>query len=569
MLIAGANLGNTRRGMKLNDGGLCIIDTDSKKIIAMAEERITRKKYDGGFKASLEKYLDLYKKKINDIDLFVISSCCEEPIKEVDNIVEGLATEKIKVIPSHHLSHAYSTYFSSNFDEALIIVLDNEGNIIGKEESEKFYENNLEHMSYYIAKGNKIELLERDEVKKGGIGVGDAYRYFTHYIGFPSYVYAGKTMGLAPYGNEKTFKNVKIFDLVDGHIICHIPANYFNPCESLRTFFKEKYNINLPKERTPIDEISQVYADLAFLIQKETEDILIKKINYLIKKTGIHNICIAGGVGLNSVANGKILKECNVNNLYIVPAAGDSGECLGNAYYGYYTLLKNKKRIAFDNSYLGFEYSKADLKKVIDKLDKQQLIINKFNSIDKLNNLVAKKLSEGLIISRCSGRSEFGPRALGNRSILMDPRRKENKDILNARVKFRESFRPFAPIILRKNASEYFNMDIDSKYMLMVFDVKKPNVIPAVTHVDNSARVQTLSKKDNPGLYNLLEHFYKISGVPVLLNTSFNIAGEPIVETYEDAVNCFLKTNIDGMILENYYIEKKKCDKMEYEGDVT
>ena len=144
----------------------------------------------------------------------------------------------------------------------------------------------------------------------------------------------------------------------------------------------------------------------------------------------------------------------------------------------------------------------------------------------------------------------------------MDPRKKENKDILNARVKFRESFRPFAPIVLRKNASEYFDMDIDSKYMLMVFDVKKTNVIPAVTHVDNSARVQTLSKKDNPELYNLLEHFYKITSVPVLLNTSFNIAGEPIVETYEDAVNCFLTTNIDGMILENYYIEKKKCDKI-------
>ena len=556
MIIVGCNMGITRKGMKLNDGGLCVIDTSTKKIIAIAEERISRKKYDGGFEQSLKKYLELTNKTMDDIDLFVVSSCCEKPLENVTNLISGVSPDKIKVVPSHHLSHAYSAYYSSNFNEALILVLDNEGNVLGDEASSNFYENELEHMSYYIAKGNNVELLERDDVPVGKIGVGDAYRYFTHYIGFPSYVYAGKTMGLAPYGRKETYDNVKVFELKDGHITCNIAADYFEPCKALKTFFKNQYNIELPPERTPIGEITQEYADLAYLIQKETEEILIEKINYLVSKTGIRNICIAGGVGLNSVANGRILKECNIDDLFIVPAAGDSGECLGNAYYGYYKILNNQERIPFETAYLGFEYSKENLEESLLKLENKSVKLKKYDIINDMHKYVSKKLADGFIIARCSGRSEFGPRALGNRSILMDTRKAENKDILNARVKFRESFRPFAPIVLTEYLTEYFDIEHQSKYMLLVANVKKPEIIPAVTHVDNSSRLQTLSYNDNPDLYDLINEYYKITGVPVILNTSFNIAGQPIVETYSDAIECFMSTNIDCLILENYFIEK-------------
>lgn len=556
MIIVGCNMGKTQKGMKLNDGGICIINTQENKVIAIAEERISRKKYDGGFEKSLKKYLELYKKEINDIDMFVISSCCERPIVNKKNLIQSVPEDKINIVPSHHLSHAYSAYYSSNFDEAIIMVLDNEGNIIGDEISDKFYENEMEHMSYYVANKNKIELIERDEVPIGKIGVGDAYRYFTHYIGFPSYVYAGKTMGLAPYGNSNAFNQIKIFNLENGKIKCNINSNYFKPGDELRKFFQEEYGIILPKERIPIDEITQLHSDLAYLIQKETEEILIKKVNYLVEKTGIKNLCIAGGVGLNSVVNGRIMRECNIDKIHIVPAAGDSGECLGNAFYGYYNILNNVDRLKFKNAYLGFEYSKEDLKNSLKLLKDENVTIKEFNSWKELNKIVASKLAENKIIARCCGRSEFGPRALGNRSILMDARKKENKDILNERVKFRESFRPFAPIVLNKYANEYFEIDRESKYMLLVSKVKKPDIIPAVTHVDNTARLQTLNKEDNESLYDLIEQYMQLTNVPVILNTSFNIADEPIVETYNDAIRCFISTNIDGLILENYYIEK-------------
>lgn len=556
MIIVGCNLGETTKGMKLNDGGFCVIDTSQKKIIAVAEERITRRKYEGGFENSLEKYLEIYNKKIDDIDMFVVSTCCESANINKINLIKNVSEEKIFLMPSHHLSHAYSTYFSSKFDEAIIMVLDNEGNIIGEQISENFYENKLEHMTYYIAKNNEINFLDRDDVEPGKIGVGDAYRYFTHYIGFPSYVYAGKTMGLAPYGNLNTFKDVKIFNFENGKITCNIEANYFNPCEAVRNFFETKYNIKLPKERLPIDEIDSIHKDLACLIQKETEDILIKKVKYLVNKTGIKKLCIAGGVGLNSVANGKILKECGLEDIHIVPAAGDSGVCLGNAYYGYYNILKKQERIPFDNAYLGFEYGKESLLETLNNLNNETVKIYECSSYKEVNKLASEKLARNLIVARCCGRSEFGPRALGNRSILMDTRKAENKDILNARVKFRESFRPFAPIVLNDMAKEYFDIDRESKYMLIVSDVKKSDIIPAVTHVDNSARLQTLNKSDNKELYDLIQQYYKITKVPVILNTSFNIAGEPIVETYQDAVDCFLSTNIDCLILENYFIEK-------------
>lgn len=555
MKIIGANFGETENGMLLNDGGICLLNDE--KIVITSEERITRKKYAGGFNKGLKRLLDSENLKIEDIDLFVFSSCCELPRKQISIEKYNIPNEKIVYIPSHHLSHAYSTYFSSQFDEAIIMVIDNEGNIIKDLGKRNFYDNELEHMTYYIGKQNKIEFLERDEVLPNQIGIGDAYRYFTHYIGFPSYVYAGKTMGLAPYGSKEKYSNVKIFDFdeTSGKITCRIENMYENCNNAIRKFFKDNYNIDIIGPRTPIDDITQEYADLAYLIQNELEEILIKKVKYLVKKTGIKKLCIAGGVGLNSVANARILKETGIEDIFIVPAAGDTGQCLGNVYYGYYNILKETKRIPFSSAYLGFSYNEKEIEKELKK--NKNIKYTKYKEINELNKKVAKDLVDGKIIARFDGRSEFGPRALGNRSILMDPRKAENKDILNKRVKFRENFRPFAPSVLYEYSTEYFDLEQESPYMLLVAKVKRPEIIPAVTHVDTSARIQTVKKEDNYNYYDLINEFYMLTGVPVLLNTSFNINGEPIVETPEDALNSFMTTNIDKLAIGLYLVEKR------------
>lgn len=557
MKIVGINTGVTKNGMRLNDGGACLID--EKGIICIAEERITRKKHDSGFEKSLKYCLDARGYNIDDIDYFIASTCCERPLHNFDDIGFGIPGHKTIAVPTHHYSHACSAYFSSPFSEAIVMVSDNEGNIIQDLGKENFYENILEHMSYYIGIDNELKLIERDTVLPEQISVGDAYRYFTHYIGFPSYVYAGKTMGLAPYGNTERYENVRIFELVDGKIECLIKSDYFNCEKALQNFFFENYNITLPKPRKVIDEITQEYADLAFLIQKETERILVEKIVYLVKKTGVKNLCIAGGVGLNSVANEKLLKKVPLDNIYIVPAAGDSGQCFGNALYGLHHIFKKKERMSINNAYLGKVYSDDEIEFSINEFRKQineKFIFEKFNDYSSLNEVVASKLFNGKIVARFDGGSEFGPRALGNRSILMDPRKAENKDILNKRVKFREAFRPFAPTVLLEHSKNYFELDRESPFMLLVAEVNKPLDIPAVTHVDGTARVQTLSKSQNANYYSLIEKFFELSGTPVLLNTSFNIDGEPIVETPKDALNCFFSTEIDCLCIGNWFVEK-------------
>lgn len=555
MNIIGANLGKTESGMLLNDGGICLLKND--KLVITSEERISRNKYAGGFEKSLYKILEKENLTIEDIDLFVFSSCCELPRTRIDLKSYNISDDKIVFIPSHHLSHAYSTFFSSEFDQAIIMVIDNEGNIIKDYGENDFYKNKLEHMTYYIGNKGNIEFLERENILPEEIGVGDAYRYFTHYLGFPSYVYAGKTMGLSAYGSKIKYKEIKIFNFNDetGKINCKIKNNYKECEKAIKEFFDEEYGIDIVKPRTPIDDITQDYADLAELIQRETEDILIKKVKYLIEKTGIKNLCIAGGVGLNSVANSKILNETKIEKIFILPAAGDTGQCLGNVYYGYYNIMKKNKRGLFTSPYLGFSYTDDEIFQEL--LKYKNIEIKKYDDYNLLNKEIAKSLIENKIIARYEGKSEFGPRALGNRSILMSPMKKENKDILNMKVKFREGFRPFAPSVLEEKASEYFDVDVKSPYMLLVAKVRKPDIIPAVTHEDLTARLQTVSKDDNFKYYDLISEFEKLTGIPVLLNTSFNINGQPIVETPKDAIECFLSTNIDELSIGSYIVKKK------------
>lgn len=566
MVIAGINKGVTNFGMKLNDGGCCIIKDDI--MVSIAEERVTRKKYASGYDMSLKYCLDSLGIEMKDVDYFVVSSCCEN--NNINNIkLKGIDYRRIIFCPSHHYSHACSAYYTSYFDEALVIVIDNEGNVLDDFDYEKpFHKQRMEHMSYYLANKTGISLIETDDVPIDKIGIGDAYRYFTHYLGFPSYEYAGKVMGLASYGNRDCYKDLKIFNMSnDGKIYCDIDNNYEDGVSSLKSFFAQLDMYDFPEPRTPIEDICQMHADLAYLIQRETEDILIKKINYLIKKTGVRKICLSGGVALNSVANGRILKECDIDDIYIFPAAGDSGQCIGNAIYGYNKMTSKNKFFDINNAYLGKVYSEDEISKtIIGMIDENEYEIVKYANKDKKIKEIARLIYDGKYIGYFDGGSEIGPRALGHRSILANPCLKGTKDDLNMKIKFRESFRPFAPMILDEYKNDYFDLDIKSPFMLLVADVKIPEKIPSVTHVDGTARIQTVNRTQNDQIYEIIKQFSSLSGVPVILNTSFNIAGEPIVETPEDAVDCFKKTNLDVLVIGEYIVRKKSNDYIEPKG---
>lgn len=312
--------------------------------------------------------------------------------------------------------------------------------------------------------------------------------------------------------------------------------------------------------RLPIENITQNYADLARLIQRETERILAEKVQILVERTGVKNVCISGGLGLNAVANSYIKKNCDIDDIYIVPAAGDSGQCLGNAIYAYCQDNGYKKHININYSYLGREYSDAEIESVIQRLiaQNEKYKIQYFDNEREMAEKMADELCKGRYIGNFNGRSEFGPRALGNRSILANPTIKNAKDDLNEKIKFREYFRPFAPIVKLDKAKIFFDLEGESPYMLLVSKVKDCGIIPAVTHRDRTARVQTMTYEQNSKIYNILDCFEEKTGVPVILNTSFNINGKPIVETPLDAVDCFINSNIDDLAIGKYLISKRE-----------
>jgi len=362
-------------------------------------------------------------------------------------------------------------------------------------------------------------------------------------------------MGLSAYGSKRNkFKDIKLFDLLpNGQIKCLLPdSDRLNSPKVVENWLK-KQGIKI-KARNPQDPITEDTEDIAFLMQKELDRALIHKVNYLVKKTGITNLCIAGGVGLNAVTNRAILDNTKIKNIFIQPAAGDTGQALGNAYFGVFNFDKKNIKRNLISVYQGKEYSEKEIKNA---LNNEKLVIDyQKMSFDELSKLAAKKIKENYIIGWFQGRSEMGPRALGNRSILASPASSKMKDALNLKVKHRENFRPFAPSVLREKVSEWFDIDFDAPYMIFNAQVKQPKIIPAVTHKDGSARLQTVSKKDNEHYYKLIKEFEKLTKIPVVINTSFN-DNESIVETPQDALNCFLRTGIDYLFLGDYFVSKK------------
>lgn len=467
----------------------------------------------------------------------------------------------------HHISQAASAFFASNFKEAIVLTLDGVGEWAST--------------SVSIGKDNELKILKEIHFPHS---IGLLYSAMTYYTGFKVNSGEYKVMGLAPYGNP-VYSNIILNKLVDLKNDGSFKLNmkYFNYCAGLTMTSKHFHDLFGGPPRKSEELLTQRHMDLAASIQHAIEHILLIITRSLQKEYGIENLCLAGGVALNCVANGKIWKDQQFKNLYIQPAAGDAGGALGAALAVYYMHLKQERVIKNDafydsmkGSYLGPEFSQEEIEA---QLKRAGAIFEVYNEKDLLGKS-ADLLADGKVMGWFQGRMEFGPRSLGSRSILGDPRSKKMQEQLNLKIKFRESFRPFAPSVLWEHVKDWFNLDTESPYMLIVsdivdrkkiemtedqkklFGIEKLNVlrseIPSVTHVDYSARIQTVHKETNQKYHDLISKFYEKTGCPILVNTSFNVRGEPIVSSPADAFRCFMGTDMDVLVAGNCILLKEK-----------
>ena len=576
---------------------------DGKIIAAAQEERFTRKKHDSSYPFNaVEFVLNFAKIKLDDVDQIIFfekpflkferlletyvafapngfkSFCMAMPIwlkdklfqknmlfKELKKHDDNFNNIKKIYFSDHHLSHAASAFFPSPFEESIVLTADGVGE--------------WATTTVAIGKGNKLEIKKEIHFPHS---LGLLYSAFTYYTGFKVNSGEYKLMGLAPYGTpiyEDKIKNNLIDIKEDGSF--HLDQSYFNYATGLTMTNKKFDNLFGQKVRDAKHEkLTQFHMDIAASIQKVTEDIMIKLIKSLKKEFNIPNLCLAGGVALNCVANGKILKEKIFDNIWVQPAAGDAGGSLGAALALWHIEDNNPRTVSLNDdmqgSYLGPEFTQ---KQIENKLDIIGAVYKVKNEEDLLIQTV-EDLSNEEAVGWFQGRMEFGPRALGNRSILADPRSSKMQKTLNLKVKYRESFRPFAPSILREDLTEWFDMNINSPYMLMVSNIKKNKIIemteeqkklfgidklnikkseiPAVTHVDYSARIQTVHKETNNKYFRLIKKFKEKTNCPILVNTSFNVRGEPIVNTPLDAFNCFMGTDLDKLVIGNCYLDKNE-----------
>lgn len=566
-----------------HDVSACLL-RDGEIAFAIAKERITRQKHATGFfKEVIDYCLDAEGILMDDVDL-VVRNCYILPVEEMEKrlLYQDMPSflrederqqaaehplylsrsDKIVTI-SHHLAHAYSAFAACPFDEGVVMVVDGVGSY-SSDVSEKYPPTDKatplarEAESYYRFAGSKLETLKKVwmEPSRGLLsdeffnmpGLGAVYSRASTYI-FGDWNKCGELMGLAPYGRPERIQ--RLLDIKDGELVV---ADW---SDDLR--FPSLLDTDQNWEDSPS---MQHWKDLAWRIQDDTEKVLLARANWLRETTGAKNLCIAGGVALNCVANGRIVREAGFENVWIQPAAGDDGIAIGCAYYGHLAIQNKRRSSVMNHAYLGVEYKDENVRAITN----QRLVRLVTNSTTSKNICgdTAKVLSEGNVVGWFQGRSEFGPRALGNRSILADPRTAEMKDHLNNRVKHRQAFRPFAPIVLAERANEIFEGDEESPFMLVAKRVRPEwrSRIPAIVHVDGTARVQTVRQDVNDALYRLLKEFDAITGVPVLLNTSFNVKGEPIVEAPGHAVDCFLSTGIDYLALHDLLISKNRFHRI-------
>ena len=556
-----------------HDSAACILK-DGKIIAAVEEERFSRIKFDDGFPRLAIDYcmseagittkdidcIAFYDKSILKFErlldnyigvaprglksfLNVIPKWIHKRLWIKDEIKKHLNYSGKIIFPDHHLSHAAYSFFTSPFQEAAILTVDGVGE--------------WSTTSYGSADNLSIKLTND---LRWPHSLGLFYSAFTHFLGFQVNEGEYKLMGLASYGKPKFYDLImkELIDVKDDGSF-HLNMKYFAFTYDnimITKKFEELFGIPTKKYDSETD---QIHYDIGASAQLVLEEILLKMVRHVYNKTNKKYLCLGGGVALNGVANYRILKEGPFEKIYIPPSPGDAGSAIGCALYAYHSHYKNNRIIQentsksiSDNAYLGPEFSTDEIKEF---LELNKIHYEKYES-QNLLEITAKLISEQNVVGWYQGRMEWGPRALGNRSILADPRNAKMKDILNEKIKHRESFRPFAPSILEEYASEYFDIQIPSPYMLLVANVKKPDSIPAVTHIDGTGRLQTVSKNSNQLYYNLIKEFHKITGVPVIINTSMNVKGEPIVNTPEQAYAMLLKTDMDFLVMGNYLISK-------------
>jgi carbamoyltransferase len=561
-----------------HDVSACLL-RDGELAFAIGKERITRKKHATGFHGEVVDYcLQAEGISLEDVDL-IVTNCYVLPVPEIEERMlhqdEPLYLEskeeretafkhplylaksnKVATI-SHHLAHAYSAFAACPFSEGVVMIVDGVGSYASDVPEKYALSNSVnplarESESYFKFEGSNLQPLKKVWMgpDKGFLsdefynmsGLGAMYSRASTYV-FGDWNKCGELMGLAPYGRPE--KTTPLLRLENGEL--HVPSW---SAEFTQPWLEES------RESWEKSPSMSHWEDLAWRIQDDTERVLLHRANWLRETTGAKNLCMAGGVALNCVANGRIAREAGFENVWIQPAAGDDGIAIGCAYYGHLELQKKPRTYVMNHAFLGKQYSGDDVQKTMNNG------LAKFGTVRTASQNVAadtaKILSEGKVVGWFQGRSEFGPRALGNRSILADPRTPEMKDILNKRVKFRQAFRPFAPIVLYERAEEIFEGTEDSPYMLIAKRVRPEwrEKISAIVHVDGTARVQTVREETNAILYRLLKEFEALTGVPVLVNTSFNIKGQPIVESPADAMECFLMTGIDCLVLHDMLITK-------------
>jgi len=598
-----------------HDSAACLV-VDGEIIAAAQEERFTRKKHDQNFPSKAIEYcLAEAGCTPNEIDYVVFY---DKPFLKFERLLEtylayapvgfkSFATalpiwlkdklfqksviagalrdlwgkdvdwsERL-LFSEHHLSHAASAFFPSPFEEAAVLTMDGVG----------------EWTTTSVAVGKGSDLSVQKEIHFPH-SLGLLYSAITYYTGFKVNSGEYKVMGLAPYGEPKYAQLMKdhLIDIKEDGSFA-LDMSYFNYCTGLTMTNKKFDDLFGGPRRSEESALTQREMDLAASIQAVTEEVVIKLAKGIAKSTGLKNLCLAGGVALNCVANGKLLRENVFENIWIQPAAGDAGGAVGAALGAYYLMLKQPRIVnpqlqdGMKGSYLGPEYSQADIEKRLKSVG--AVFTN--HSDAEIIQLTAQALAEDKAVGWHQGRMEFGPRSLGGRSILADARSPTAQKLLNLKVKYRESFRPFAPSVLREDVSEWFEIDSDSPYMLLVADVQKSkrlemtedqqqlfgieklniprSQIPAVTHVDYSARVQTVHAQTNPKYHALISRFKELTGCPVLVNTSFNVRGEPIVCTPEDAFRCLMGTEIEFLVVGNSIMRKEDQDpalKLDYKN---
>jgi carbamoyltransferase len=522
-------------GLSLNEVDFITIGRDPKAKFAR-KILFLLKNPSGKMKAVLDRVKNA--RKINSI---------WDEFARIDPGFTSAFKSKIKQV-EHHRSHLASAFFASPFEEAVLLSIDGSGDFTTTMTA--------------TGKSKDINIIDSVDFPHS---VGLFYTTFTQWLGFPNYGDEYKVMGLSPFGEPKFIDKLRKIVLFNKRGLFSLDLSYFRSamegiisydeqhCPQVSTLYSAKLVKEFGEPRKKNEPLSQYHKDIAASVQRITEELIFYILKNLQKKTGLLNVCIAGGVAQNSVANGKIIRHTGFKNIYIPPAGHDAGISIGSALYLYNQTLRQKRMEACRNAFTGCKYSNEEIEEYLKEKDVKYNILKDDDLFEKVTDC----LMNGGVVGWFSGRAEFGPRALGGRSILADPRRADAKELLNTKIKRRESFRPFASSILKDHAAEYFEDVLEVPFMEKVFRIKidKRSMIPAVVHVDGSGRMQSVEENISPRYYRLIEKFYQKTGIPLLLNTSFN-ENEPIVNAPAEALDCFLRTKMDMLVLENCLVER-------------